>query len=169
MRFLKTNATGRRAWTNKVISLKINFKISTNPLDDLSNYRSRVGEKLWYRWDPYWLPPFGDLLCSLPASDGDPYNSRWWIVRKTIPYRFIHRIMKMSISIVDLDMVLYHFSVTLWRISGVLTFSSFLSLRVFSLVEHVEDIDVLTVFEVVAVWCELDVYVDGVIISFLLS
>jgi hypothetical protein len=43
---LKTNATGRRAWTNKVISLKINFKISTNPLDDLSNYRSRVGEKL---------------------------------------------------------------------------------------------------------------------------
>jgi hypothetical protein len=44
-----------------------------------------------------------------------------------------------------------------------------LSLRVFSLVEHVEDIDVLTVFEVVAVWCELDVYVDGVIISFLLS
>jgi len=61
------------AWTSKVISIKVNFKISTSPLDDRSNYRSRVGEKLWFRWDPYWLPPFGDLLCSLPASDGDPY------------------------------------------------------------------------------------------------
>ena len=76
----------------------------------------------------------------------------------------------MFISIVDLDMVLYHFSVSLWRISGVLTFSScFFILRVFSLVEHVEDIDVFIVFEVVAVWDELDVYVDGVIISFLLA
>ena len=78
-------------------------------------------------------------------------HGRWWIIRRKIPYRFLLRIIKLSISIVDLDRVLNQFAMSLWRTFGEFTFWSFVVYIFFV----VEEIEVLT--EVVAVWEELDV------------
>ena len=57
---------------------------------------------------------------------------------------------------------------SLWMTSGVLTFGRF-PVYIFCLVEQVEEIEALTVFDVVAVGEELDVLYDGVIILFCLN
>ena len=83
-------------------------------------------------------------------------HGRWRIIRRKIPYWFLLRIIKMSISIVDLDRVLNRFAMSVWGTFEELTFWSFV-VHIFCFSWRIE---VLT--EVEAACEELDVLCDGV-------
>ena len=64
----------------------------------------------------------------------------------------------------DIDRVLHHFTMSLWRTFGALISSRFVFLvTCFGCVEDVEEIEDFIVFEVLSVCEELDVFFDGVI------
>ena len=60
MGFLQTRCNWEKSLDQYGDFNKINLKTWTIQLDDRSHYRSRIGEKLCFRWESFHRPPFGD-------------------------------------------------------------------------------------------------------------
>ena len=121
------------------------------PLDDRSHHGCRIGEKLCFCWELFRRPPFEDLLGDLIVSDGESSGGRFHTDSSSKSSRCPY--------------LLWTFVNFPSSCGGPLECWLFEDLlRIFCIVEHGEETEVFTVFEVVAVWEEVDFFVDGVII-----